>query len=65
MAEMIGPHAAVTKTVFELRGDAGYLRVTSGSTMAARLAFYRKDYALVLDASGRPQGGRCDFVRDA
>jgi hypothetical protein len=33
--------------------------------VTARLAFYRKDYALVLDPSGRPQGARCNFVRDA
>jgi hypothetical protein len=33
--------------------------------VAARLAFYRKDYALVLDAAARPQGARCNFVRDS
>jgi CubicO group peptidase (beta-lactamase class C family) len=65
VAEMIGADGAVTKTEYELRGDRGNLRVTSGSTVQARLAFYRNDYALVLDASGRPQGARCNFVRDA
>ena len=65
IAEMIVPDGSVTKTVYELRGDSGYLRVTTGSTVAARLAFYRKDFALVLDDSGRPQGARCNFVRDA
>jgi CubicO group peptidase (beta-lactamase class C family) len=64
-AEMISADGRVTKTVYELRGDSGYLRVTSGSTVTARLAFYRKDYALVLDSSGRSSVGRCNFVRDA
>lgn len=64
-AEMIGPDGAVTNTAYELRADRGYLCVTSGSSVQARLAFYRKDYALVLDESGRPQAGRCNFVRDA
>ena len=64
-AEMIMPDGAMTNTVYELRADRGYLSVTNGSTMVARLAFYRKDYALVLDESGRPRGGRCNFVRDA
>jgi hypothetical protein len=63
-AEMIEPDGALTKTIYELRADKGYLRVTSDATVAARLALYRKDYALVLDESGRPQGGRCTFVRD-
>ena len=54
----------MTKTVYELRAHRGHLRVMSGSTVAAHLAFYRKDHALVLDESGRPQGGRCNFVRD-
>lgn len=64
VAEAVETDGAVTKTICELRGDKGYLRGTTGSAMTARLAFYRKDYALVLDPPGRPQGARCNFVRD-
>jgi hypothetical protein len=31
----------------------------------SRLAFYRDDYVLVLDATGKPVGARSDFLRDA
>jgi hypothetical protein len=42
-ADVIEPNGAVTKTECELRADRGQLRVTTGSTVTAHLAFYRKD----------------------
>jgi hypothetical protein len=62
VAEEIQFDGTVKETVFELQGDSGQLRVTGGPT---RLAFYRKDYVLLLDHAGRPTGTRADFVRDA
>jgi hypothetical protein len=70
----------VEETVIELRGDQGQLHATSthqlppldpaptdpGPTVQEyRLAFYRDDYVLVLDATGQPVGTRADFVRAA
>jgi CubicO group peptidase (beta-lactamase class C family) len=76
VAQVIGGDGAETKTLVELRGDQGQLHmtVTLGDTVKAntsprgeefRLAFYRDDYVLVLDATGQPVVGRADFVRDA
>jgi hypothetical protein len=65
VADTIEPNGAMTKTECELRADRGQLRVTTGSTVTAHLAFYRKDYALVLDPSGQSRGAQCNFVRDA
>jgi hypothetical protein len=62
VAETIGTDGTVYKSVYELRGDRGQLRVTGPAEQ--RLAFYRKDYALLLDAIGRPTGFRTNFVRD-
>jgi hypothetical protein len=55
---------AMAEIVVELRGDQGQLHMTlTGEEY--RLAFYRDDYVLVLDATGQPVGTRSDFLRDA
>jgi hypothetical protein len=62
---------AVDEIVVELRGDQGQLHMTervespSPTGKESRLAFYRDDYVLVLDATGQPVGTRSDFLRDA
>jgi CubicO group peptidase (beta-lactamase class C family) len=76
----INERGAVEETVIELRGDQGQLHATSTHQLPPpvpaptdpapavqeyRLAFYRDDYVLVLDATGQPVGSRADFVRDA
>ena len=80
VAQEINERGAVEGTVIELRGDQGQLHATSThqlpppvpaptdpapAVQAYRLAFYRDDYVLVLDATGQPVGSRADFVRDA
>src|SRR5215813_8415079 len=76
VAQVIGPDGAVAEVLVELRGDRGQLHMTltSRETVSTptspggaefRLAFYRDDFVLVLDATGQPIGTRSDFVRDA
>jgi CubicO group peptidase (beta-lactamase class C family) len=76
VAQEIGVDGAVAEILVELRGDQGQLHMTltMGDTVSTptsprgeefRLAFYRDDYVLVLDATGQPIGTRSDFVRDA
>jgi CubicO group peptidase (beta-lactamase class C family) len=75
----INDRGAVEETVIELRGDQGQLHATSTHQLPPplpaptdpaptvqeyRLAFYRDDYVLVLDATGQPNGTRANFVRD-
>jgi CubicO group peptidase (beta-lactamase class C family) len=79
-SQEIGPDGAVEETVIDLRGDQGQLCATSTHQLPPpvpaptdpaptvqeyRLAFYRDDFVLVLDATGQPNGTRADFVRDA
>src|SRR5215469_7148297 len=74
--QQIAGDRAVAEVVVELRGDQGQLHMTErvelpSSTDPAppgkesRLAFYRDDYVLVLDSTGKPVGARSDFLRDA
>jgi len=76
VAQVIGFDGTGAETLIELRGDQGQLHMTltagaPGSTStspggaAFRLAFYRDNYVLVLDANGHSDGTRADFVRDA
>ena len=72
--EEIAPDGRLEKGAYELRGHQGELRATAVGEMPAldppesaaqtRLVFYRKDYVLVLDATGRPTGSRANFLRD-
>jgi CubicO group peptidase (beta-lactamase class C family) len=80
VAQAIGPDGAVVDALVELRGDRGQLHMTETQQLPpldlsptdpaptgqeSRLAFYRDDYVLVLDATGQPNGTRADFGRDA
>ncbi|MEY9942095.1 serine hydrolase domain-containing protein [Streptacidiphilus sp. MAP5-3] len=50
----------------EFRAHQGRLQgtlTTQGETSELGVAFYRPDFGLDLDTSGRPIGTRCDFVR--
>jgi len=48
---------------FELTAANGQLIATVDGTPAARLAFYRPDYVLILGPNGEPTPGRANFVR--
>lgn len=78
--QVIGVDGAAIDVLVELRGDQGQLHMTetlelpprdlsptdpAPTVKESRLAFYRDDYVLVLDATGQPVGSRADFVRDA
>ncbi|MGB0091759.1 MAG: hypothetical protein WBP81_04415 [Solirubrobacteraceae bacterium] len=65
IARTIEENGAVQTTTYELRADKGQLQVLKNSSTVLRLAFYRKDYVLALDAGGRPLALRADFVRGA
>jgi CubicO group peptidase (beta-lactamase class C family) len=79
-SQEINDGGAVEETVIELRGDQGQLHATSTHQLPPlvpsptdpaptvqeyRLAFYRDEYVLLLDATGQPVGPRADFVRAA
>jgi hypothetical protein len=75
-AEMIESDGEVLEQLVNLQGDQGQLHMTltaieTVSTPTSpggeefRLAFYRDDFVLVLDATGQPTGNRSNFVRDA
>jgi len=49
----------------DLVPDAGHLSGRVGGQEVLRLAFYRGDYALVLDTDGTATSSRINFVRDA
>jgi hypothetical protein len=54
------------ETHVEFRAHQGRLQgttTTQGETGELGVAFYRPDYGLDLDPSGRPVGTRCDFLR--
>jgi CubicO group peptidase (beta-lactamase class C family) len=66
-APELDPQGELTETAVELRADRGQLRIDdpeSGKTRA-RLAFYKHDHVLKLDAEGAEAGPRADFIRDA
>jgi CubicO group peptidase (beta-lactamase class C family) len=80
VGQVIGADGVALDTLVELRGDQGQLHMTETldlppldlspidpvpTVQESRLAFYRDDYVLVLDATGQPVGTRADFVRDA
>jgi CubicO group peptidase (beta-lactamase class C family) len=75
-SEVIGADGTVIEVLVDLQGDQGQLHMTltTGETVRTltspggaefRLAFYRDDFVLVLDATGQPTGSRSNFVRDA
>ena len=75
-AEVIEFDGTVHELLVNLQGDQGQLHMTltesetvrtftSPGGVEFRLASYRDDFVLVLDATGQPNGSRSDFVRDA
>lgn len=70
----IGPDGATTTVTSRFAADAGRIRMTlldfDGTPVEMPpeapqlLGFYRDDYALILDGTGKPLGYRTDFVRD-
>ena len=63
--EAIGPAGDLETGQFELTAANGQLLATADGTPAARLAFYRPDYVLVLGPNGEPTPTRANFVRSA
>lgn len=63
--QSIGPAGDLETGQFELTASNGQLLATAGGTPAARLAFYRPDYVLILGPDGEPTPSRANFVRGA
>jgi CubicO group peptidase (beta-lactamase class C family) len=61
--EAIGPAGNLETGQFELTAANGQLLATADGTPAARLAFYRPDYVLILGPNGEPSPSRANFVR--
>jgi hypothetical protein len=70
LGRAIGFDGAFAETFFELSADGGRLRMTGELGMSAAgseelgLAFYRDDYVLVHDSTGKLDGFRANFERD-
>ncbi|MFI7598102.1 serine hydrolase domain-containing protein [Actinoplanes sp. NPDC049681] len=64
-ATQIGFDGAPVTVGFDIVADAGQLSVRAEGKEGARLAFYRKDYVLVLEPGGADTHTRADFVRGA
>jgi CubicO group peptidase (beta-lactamase class C family) len=62
-AEQIGLDGARVEIAFDVVADAGRLSVRIGAEEGLRLAFYRKDYVLVLAPDGTDTHSRANFVR--
>ena len=62
-AEQIGPDGSAAEIAIDLVADAGQLSGRVGDEEALRLAFYRKDYVLVLAPDGTDTHSRANFVR--
>ncbi|OJF12809.1 penicillin-binding protein [Couchioplanes caeruleus subsp. caeruleus] len=62
--EQIGPDGTTAVLALDLVPDAGRLSIRFDGVEAGRLAFYRRDYALVLDPTGAPAHTRVNFLRD-
>jgi len=63
--EQVGFDGVLVTGQAELVADAGQLSVRSGDEELARLAFYRKDYVLILAPDGTDSHSRANFVRGA
>jgi CubicO group peptidase (beta-lactamase class C family) len=62
-AQQIGTDGSAAIFEFDLVADAGQLSVRLDGQEGLRLAFYRKDYVLLLDPSGADTHTRANFVR--
>jgi CubicO group peptidase (beta-lactamase class C family) len=63
--QSIGPAGDLETGQFQLTAANGQLLATVDGTPAARLAFYRPDYVLVLGPNGEPAPSRANFVHGA
>jgi len=61
--QVIGPAGDLESGQFELTAADGQLVAVANGTPAARLAFYRPDYVLILGPNGEPTPSRANFVR--
>jgi hypothetical protein len=61
--EQIDLDGSMLTTEFDVVPDAGGLSVRLAGEEGPRLAFYRKDYVLVLEPGGADTHSRADFVR--
>jgi beta-lactamase family protein len=64
-AEQIGFDGSRVSVEIDLVPDAGQLSGRVGGAEVLRLAFYRRDYTLVLEPGGAVTPNRIDFVRGA
>ena len=62
-AEQIGFDGSVGTIEFDVVAHAGQLSVQVDGTIGLLLPFYRKDYVLILDATGADTFFRANFVR--
>jgi hypothetical protein len=49
----IAPNGELLTAAYDLVADSGQLLVTAGGVPVARLAFYRRDYVLILGPNGK------------
>jgi hypothetical protein len=61
--QAIGADGVLQSGAYRLAADNGQLLVTVGDAPAARLAFYRDDYVLILAPDGTDTHQRANFVR--
>lgn len=59
----IAPNGELLTGAYDLVADSGQLLATAGGVPLARLAFYRRDYVLVLGPNGENSFSRANFVR--
>lgn len=62
---LVNPDGSVGELPLTVVGENGQLAIKADDVVLGRLAFYRRDYVLILDPEGRPTSTRGDFVRGA
>lgn len=65
LQQAVGPDGRLQTGGLRLAGSGGRLAITDGETTFGVLAFYRKDFVLVLGPDGAPTHTRANFVRGA
>jgi CubicO group peptidase (beta-lactamase class C family) len=59
----VDPAGELLTAEYDLVADSGQLLATAGGVPLARLAFYRRDYVLILGPNGENSFSRANFVR--
>jgi CubicO group peptidase (beta-lactamase class C family) len=62
---LVLPDGSIGELILDVVADNGQLAVTLGGQVGLRLAFYKRDFVLVLNPDGSPTYFRSDFLRDA